>query len=581
MADSSRTIGGGRGWTLLSEDGGERTLTIGGGTLTTFSGGDANADGEIVVVTASLIPGSTGDVSIDGQILSRNITVISGVASSPVNASVSGQTLSRTVSLIAGSGGEEAEIDGNKILEITFQEIQSLQYRESDYYSIYSAGERSATGLITATQYGFQATVAPPSSCFDNNYANSGGSGWLPTFETLTTGPAGAHLYFAEPVAIAGFRFIGSDEIDDNGDTWKLVAGFDQNNIWPEPYGQNFDAFTTAQATAEPISDLYRTEIEFNPRISAKWNYYAIQMYPEPRATTGERFAEELEIAVFHSNLDGGDRRTTNGNPSKRCAITLGPGWTYRAQAGSDLYRHPEDAWVDGSVLRSNSPHDATLDNVAMIGTGANGGTPMSTVGAYIQFVYPREVIQQRFVLQTQTQEVYDSGDEPTKYGKWHWEYSKNNGATWVPIGSTWWFYEAVQHMLAPHTGETFGRSGDVDLGDGATHWRMVLDEGPAFGGINTYEIVFDLIDSESLIAALGIEFTDDADGLLPTATVTSESAYTVKFTDGTDDVITATIENLPNPLLDITFTDEGEFTARGNFEPTMFVQTVVVATGR
>jgi hypothetical protein len=135
-------------------------------------------------------------------------------------------------------------------------------------------------------------------------------------------------------------------------------------------------------------------------------------------------------------------------------------------------------------------------------------------------------------------------------------------------------------YMIAPQSGGFFLPGMPTD---GAPHWRMVLDSGPAFGGRSLVQIQFDLFDTSGLAPPLVIAFSDDTDGVPATVTIGPPGdPYVVKFSDGSDDGFgTLTPTNTPNPLLTVAFTDEGQFDTWSDLYPSVVVQTVVVSTGR
>lgn len=538
---------------------------------------NGSASGATTTVTSSLIAGSASggaNGSASGSTITATLSVNSGTAAQVVDANASGVTLIATASLTSGVASEAQEIDGTEIFEITFNTVPSGQYQEADYYSIYSIGSRYQNGLITLTEIGITyGAGATPAGAFDNSYGQAAGSGWNPS------GSGALGMAFQTGTMLAGLRFIGAGQYTERTTTWQLVAGMGPSSVFLESYATEFDYFVTSQNQAQ-TNFLYYSEFLMTPRIPIEWPYYQFRTFPSSVSANSERFAEEIEFKVFHSILDGGDRRSSNGRPSKQVTITLSPDWGMIISSG---IVHPNDAWLDGSIARSNAP--GVTYNHSSIGANGGGGSlsgPQNTVGAYIEFEFPRPVIHQHIVLQVQLPEVYSSGN-PTRYGKWHWEYSKNGGATWTPIGIQWWFFQADgAFMLAPHTGETFGLAGDATLGEGATRWRMVLDAGPAFGGTYTAsEILFNVIDSEELVAQLTVAFSDDVDGdpVFPTLGAPG-TPYIVAFSDGSSDVLSLTLENTPNPVLTIAFTDEGTFETWSDLYPSVTVQTIVVATG-
>jgi hypothetical protein len=244
----------------------------------------------------------------------------------------------------------------------------------------------------------------------------------------------------------------------------------------------------------------------------------------------------------------------------------------------------PQEGLFDGMWY-----HESDKLNHRLVGLGAASAlaTPVTTVGAWFQFVFPRPVTPKhlQFINWNNQTEVYDSGGLPTIYGQWHWEFSENSGGSWTPVGDTWFFREDCDYMIAPETpGDDFALGAVGAEGHGATHWRMVLDAGPAMGGgVLFTQLQFNLDDVTGQAPPYTIAFTDDADGALPVVTIGPPgSPYVVKFTDGNEDGLTTlTFENIPNPVLTIAFTDEGVFDTWSDLYPSIVVQTVVIATGR
>jgi hypothetical protein len=145
---------------------------------------------------------------------------------------------------------------------------------------------------------------------------------------------------------------------------------------------------------------------------------------------------------------------------------------------------------------------------------------------------------------------------------------------------------EGVEDILAPRDGRSFFDIDTSDAGVGAqgtTHWRMVLDRGPAFGsGTIQCQLMFDLFDATGQAPTFGINFTDDTDGTPITIVLGAPgSPYSVALSDGTDDQLTFTFTNIPNPVLTCHFDDGGTFDTWSDLYPSVVVQTIVVTSGR
>ena len=537
---------------------------------------DGLASGVTFTVTTSLIDGVASiDGAIAGQVFTTTVSLIAGTAGTSGDAA--GVTLTTTVSLIAGTPSAEA-IDGTQIYETTFGVGVSNRYQEADYDSMFSKGRRIQNGLITAGDYGWTSGSGTAGSAFDNNLGAAAGNG--PSWG----GPYGGTLWFHSivPLDIQGFRFIGSDEIAaESQGIWEFKGAFGIGEQSSESYAQEFDAFIAQQGPGVTASGHTFTEYLTTPRLPILYDRWEMTFVAGARS--GSRLCNDLDLKISHSNLDGGDRRSTNGRPEKRCVFTMSADWTY-----STSLIDPQDALFDGLHFYDNAGDSSKNGHQAAIGraVGAPIGNPLSVVGAWLQFVFPRPVIMQRlmFVTFNTDGEVYDSGDEPTIFGRWHWEISKNSGTSWAQVGTSWSFCEGGD-MVAPRDLSAFviDRS-DAGVGaDGVTHWRMVLEEGPAFGYAEILDqIVFDLYDATGLAPLYTVNFTDDIDNE-PVVFVPGDpgSPYVVAFSDGSDDKLTFEFENTPNPVLTVHFEDGATFDTWSDLYPSVVVQTTLVTTGR
>jgi len=443
---------------------------------------------------------------------------------------------------------------------------------------MFSKGRRIQNGLITAGDYGWTLGSGTGVAAFDNNLGAAAGNG------PAWGGPYGGTLWFhaITPLDIQGFRFIGTDEIAAEATgIWEFKGALGVGSPSSDPYAREFDAFVAQQGPDVTPSGMIFTEYVTTPRSPVLYDYWQMTYVSGTRSSA--RFCNEIDLKISHSNLDGGDRRSTNGRPEKRCVFTMSADWMY---APSHL--NPQDALFDGLHFYDNAGDSSKSGHQAAIGraVGAPIGNPLSVVGAWLQFVFPRPVIMQRlmFVTFNTDGEVYDSGDEPTIFGRWHWEISKNDGTTWAQVGSSWSFCEGGD-MVAPRDLSPFDidRS-DAGVGeDGVTHWRMVLEEGPAFGTAEVLDqIVFDLYDATGLAPLFTVDFTDDIDGE-PIVFVPGDSGspYVVTFSDGSDDKLTFVFENTPNPVLAVHFDDGATFDTWSDLYPSVVVQTTLVTTGR
>lgn len=540
---------------------------------------DGIASGSLITVTTSMIAGTAG---FTGNAAGATLTVTTSLLRSGAAA---GALLTSTVTLLPGTAVGRA-VDGSKIFESSFGIAQQNHYQESDYFSMWSKGDRirSGTKLLTAGEYGWTFVSAPATEAFDNNTGSNTGDG------PALTGPVGAALWFNSgdhPLDIRGVRFIGGGELiaGENGN-WTFKGGFGIGEVEPNSYAQEFDAMTPQQGpgflpATNPANNIVVAEFLMTPRLPVVYNHFEFKFVSGTR--TEDRFCNEMELKVSHSNLDGGDRRSTNGRPEKQVQFSMSPEWVYSGSAGID----PADSLFDGLHTYANS-FDITLNgHTCAIGKNtATTGQPVTIAGAWLQFVFPRPVIFEHLMVELKNAdlEVYSAGN-PTKYGRWHWEYSKNAGVTWAQTGSSWSFVEDQTQMYAPRDFSIF----DIDrtstgVGDnGVTHWRMVLEAGPAFGFAQVLsELIFDLYDVTGQAPTFSINFTDDTDGtLVPFTAGTPGSPYSVFFSDGTDDTLTGTPTVTPNPVLIVHYDDGATFDTWSDLYPSVTVQTIVIATGR
>ena len=479
-------------------------------------------------------------------------------------------------------------IDGSRFLEARFQLKPTQSYAEADYDSIWALGDRNVGGHVTFGEYDLTtfpgATMA---SSQNGNYAHPTGSGLSISSNPLVQGAAAWMDFGTEFVDIRGFKMRGTEEFtwaDD--ETWSLQGGFGVGTPSGESYASEFDEFVPSQATENVAFGLFETEFTFSPRNGQLWSHYEF-VFGSTQSVSNSRFANEIEWKVAHSSLDGGDRRLTNSRPDKRVTFAMSSHWTYRNDVPAG-FTDPADALFDGVPILLNfpAPGGTTKNGDGLFAqiskAGGSGGAEQDQVGAYFQFTYPREVIPRHIMFVSLVQvEEYDSGDLPMHYGTWHWEFSKD-GTTWVVVGSPWSFREDAKFMMAPRSGAW--DLNHADLGQGASRWRMVLNSGPAFRSNYTIgQIIFDLIDPGSLATNFRIDFTDDVDGVSPTVTVVGSSPYNVKFSDGSDDVLTFELTNTPNFSGSVDFSDGTSDVLNfvGSFTPTFYPQVVVVATGR
>jgi hypothetical protein len=476
-------------------------------------------------------------------------------------------------------------LDGSKFFEATFHTKPTLNFSEEDYDSIWSMGDRNVSGIMTFGEYDM--TISPGAtiaSSHNGNYAFPLGSGLAITSNPLTAGAAAWFDFNGEEVDLRGFKLIGTEEYTwADTEIWTLFGGLDTGVLHPEPYTADFDAFIPAQATENTDLDLFETEFTFQPRDGQAWSHYEYVFRSSENLSEG-RFANEIHLKVAHSPLDGGDRRPDNLRPDKRVAFSMSSDWTWTNSPGSFI--DPQYALFDGLPIYLGFPAPGGDQKngegfFSIIKDPVETNGIQTTVGAWFQFEFPRKVIFKHLMLVQLTQAEEYVADVPQHYGTWHWEYS-DDGLGWTVIGDPWSFCEDANFMVAPRTGRF-----DLDtteLGDGATHWRMVLDAGPAFrDNYSLAQFIFNLDDVGALSNTLAIAFTDDADNAPPTPTVTAISPYNVAFTDGTSDVLTFDLTNVPNFDGTLAFTDGTSDVLEfySDLLPSIFAQTVVISRGR
>lgn len=530
---------------------------------------NGNANGATVTVLTQILQ----NANATGATLTATSSLIAGTADAYVP--IPGQTLPVVTASVSQAGeAHTAPIDGSPIYEVVLGVESSTIYQFSDYDSIWSMGDRYHTGLMTFGTYGYTNALFWDSA-FNDGYSIGPGDGPI---ISGPSGPSATWMTFADgqKVDIRGFILLGNEDIASDF-FFKFVGGSSPGVISSEAYGKEADAMSKQQG---PIfypgsaSNLRYTEYVTTPRLYIPYSHY--EWVYDSGSVLSTRFCNEIWLKVAHSNLDGGDRRPTNGNPAKQVLFTYSPDWSVTTTSPGST-SPPQDALFDGVRQYPG----ITVKNKVGFGAAAGSNTPQTTVGAWFQYVFPRPVIPNHFMMvHFSTQETY-VGNVPQTWGLWHWEYSLDSGATWVPIGGSWSFHEGCNYMVAPRNGQfNLGPLGDG--GKGASHWRMVLDQGPTFGGKLMSQFMFDLIDVTGQAPPLTIAFSDDSDETAVTPLIGSPgSPYVVGLSDGDDDKLTVTVVNTPNPVLTMAFDDGGTFDAWSNLSPSVVVQTVVVTTGR
>lgn len=548
-------------------------------------------------MVAIALAGSSGITPVDGTASGVTVTATASIHYGDITAP--GDTVTATASVHPGEAGEAVAVDGTRILEFAASISDVSVYSNADYNSVYSLGDRSANGLIKSDTFNYPGHVfAEPSQSYDGNYSFPSGSGFVYDGGTFATW---SHwIDFGKfGVDIRAFRFVGTDVVALT-DFFAFVGGIAPGVYLAESYAQEFDEFLPRQDDS-PRDDRGKRFYEYitTPRYPIPWPHYEF-VYLNSGSSAGGRFSNETEFKIAHSSLDGGDRRPGHATPQKTVTASLSSGWTSEVGSAYDTFALSP---FDGVNYKGNDGSGYA----SSVWRGGDGGgfTPMSTAGQYMQFVFPRKVYMNYVLFQIDIgfAEVY-SGGNPTKYGKWHWEISTNGGTTWFQVGDTWWFRDDCSYMAAPQIGynpnDAIGGGGPghsiVDSNGtfnfprndstgvpvaGCTHWRMVLESGPAFAQ-SVYQIMFDLQDPGDTSLPLTAAFTDDTDGLLPVLTMVAGNPRRVAFTDGDSDVLTGTLTIIPNLHLTANFSDGDSdvLEAYGSFYPSTVVQTIINSKG-
>jgi hypothetical protein len=474
--------------------------------------------------------------------------------------------------------------DGGKIFEFQYALQPETMYSESDWDSIYSVGDRAGNGLLqmdsTFPGDNFGGT---PQSLIDHkantHFDVQGGD--PPVGASITWKTLDGSFQF-----ISGFRLTTGSARSLNG-WWAHLAGYD-GHVWAKNTIE-FDEFSITY-TAPAAFDSYQYQLFFTPMFFP-WNFWTITYQSPKDSDDGQfdttSFGSELQLKVYHSVLDGGDRRTTNGRSIKRVTITTSAGIIADSSApGID----PFDMIIDG-VYASNEKAGHT--HFLRVG-GTPGNDAIITPGEYIQFKFPRKVVMRDTVWNTGVSfdggEALDSGGNPTVYGTWQWQASNAANSGYVNIGDPWHFSPGSIWIRSPMPilalRQDAAEPADYNLYL-YPYWRMVLVEGPAFGSAancNLFQVQFNLIDPDNQFPLLEVAFTDDVDGVAVTATIgPMANPYAIAFTDNTDDKMTATPTIIPNLILTAAFTDgtSDGITTRGSFYPTVYSQTMVIVKGR
>jgi hypothetical protein len=473
--------------------------------------------------------------------------------------------------------------DGGKIYEFTFAFQPETLYSESDWDSVYSIGDRAGNGLMQMNSDfpGANFGLSPQNMMdyrADTHFVVEGGhvTGASLSWKTLD----GSYQF------ISGIR-LSTGSVRSLGGYWMHLAGFD-GRVWVKNTIE-FDEFAIGY-TAPSDFDSAQFRMDFTP-LFFPWNFWTITLTHYKDSDEGSlattEFGSELMLKVYHSVLDGGDRRPTNGRSIKRVEITASSGiLAVSGTTGVDPFLNI----IDGVYASTGKASHTYFTRVG----GSPGDDEITAPGEYIQFKFPRKVVMRDTVWNIGVSydggEVLDSGGNPLYFGKWQWQASNAANSGYINIGDPWHFIPGSIWMRSPMPilalRQDAAEPADYNLYL-YPYWRMVLVEGPAFGGsasANIYQLQFNLIDPDNQFPLLEAAFTDDADGALPTPTIGPPGNPLVnQFTDGTDDKMTATPVIVPNLSLTVAFSDgpEDGITTYGSMYPTVYSQTLVIAKGR
>ena len=483
-------------------------------------------------------------------------------------------------------------IDGSKIFEVIFKQIDDIRYQTSDYDSIWSRGDRVANGLMTADFYGFPGVTSAASQGFNNNYGAVAGDGPTPTGKTTVPympGGTGA-MWFdfgAWSVELRGIEWMGGQDVTDDSVPWKLVGGLNNGATFTESYTLEMDGFSIFQHVVDTYTTNYHRVLEFTPRVPTGWPHYEI-VFMNTQSYAGNRMGNEWHLRVSHSILDGGDRRSSNGNPAKQVLFSMSSNWTFVTSTG---VIDPANALFDGKYHRLNTKDPVATKNGEPCAAlrAVSGSTPwrQSTAGEWLEFDFPRPVRMRHIVfnLANTTLEAYTSG-APQHYLLYRRQLGgrrRKQRKRVTACSTSWRFKDALISMpFTPGVGTNAGF--DTPDDGGHTKWRMVLDTGPAFGSdLLLAQIIFNVDDPGGQSAILNVGFTDDTDGALPELEpVAPGSPYVILLSDGTTDGINMTLTSVPNLLLSALLTDGDTdvLEVRSDLLPSVVTQTFTMGTG-
>jgi hypothetical protein len=525
-------------------------------------------------VAAEVIEVASSGAQSKAVIATEAVEVLnSGVSSKAIITTMAFEVLS-TVAL-----KPERAIDGGKIYEFEFAFQPETQYQDKDYDSIWGVGDRAGNGLIRTFEGGWGGHSGTPDALFNDNWGLAAGDGY--GVPGQAGWPIGAYWGFEITnnwVFLTGIRFHASTSLHPDG-FYALLGGFD-GAPWALATGLSFDEFSIGISATDPDGGTVGT-LNWQP-LNIPWNYFQITLADVVESSgadfDGANWGSEVELELYHSILDGGDRRSTNGRAAKRVTMTASSGIVPFVNS---MTTTAFDNLFDGKYFHANAGGRAKItgSKFSRVG-GTSGDDAITAAGEYFQFSFPRSVGMRDMVWCASDAEVYDSGGDPTIYGRWQWFASNSSGSGYLPMGTPWSFMDTGSNWLRappplPNTNVT----------DIYPFWRMVLVEGPALGGGPALgQIQFNLLDPSGQSPVIEIKFTDDTDGVLPLITIGAAGSPTqISLTDAADDAITTTLTIVNNPLLSATFSDAiGDgLQAWGSFYPSTVVQSIAIVKGR
>lgn len=490
--------------------------------------------------------------------------------------------------------------DGTKIFEFQFGFLPETKYTEADWDSIYSLGDRIGNGTLIFKQGGWPSTNGNVQQLGDYNWGLSGGNGF--SVGSQDGWPGGAYIGWS--TADGSFQYLSGIKFfsifDWPGD-WIQFGGYD-GVVW----GLNsmeFDEFNLGNS----LSTTGQATIQFTPSF-LPWNYWSVTLASIPESSDldwpGNAGSSELMFKIYHSILDGGDRRPTNGRPAKRVTVSVSSG----IEPNDDTGFNALEGLVDGRYSGSNGgPVPPTGKNnpsrLRRVGW-TSGDEAILNPGEYIQFAFPRKVFMREMVWNVGTPEsntFVDGVEKPTVYGTWQWQGSNSPTSGFVDIGEPWSFRPGSTWMKAPAPMGSGSTIPPVEVVAPGTAWtslrytgdyhdymypyfRMVLVEGPAFGGISIFQVQFNLIDPDNAEPINDAALSDgDSDVLSATPTITAADPTRVTLTDGDDDILMAIPTVVNNFDMTAAFSDgdSDNLTGRSSLFASSVVQTIAIVKGR